>query len=160
MPPLNDLPDFDAATPGNNADIASANIAEGCPPGGINNALRALCSIVTRAVGNQGANIASASTTNIAAAGTSLYAHVTGTTAITSFGTVAAGTLRIVEFDGVLILTHNGTSLKLPGSANTFYERAIGEHLHIGLAALDLLRMRRSTLHSRKLRSFDEPPFR
>lgn len=33
-------------------------------------------------------------------------------------------------------------------------------HLEIGLKALDLLRQRRDTLHSRKLRSFDEPPFR
>jgi AMP nucleosidase len=50
--------------------------------------------------------------------------------------------------------------IKLPGAANAFYERAVGEHLQIGLAALDLLRGRKSTLHSRKLRSFDEPPFR
>jgi len=36
----------------------------------------------------------------------------------------------------------------------------VAEHLEIGLATLDLLRTRRDTLHSRKLRSFDEPPFR
>jgi len=36
----------------------------------------------------------------------------------------------------------------------------VGEHLEIGLAALDLLRTQRFSLHSRKLRSFDEPPFR
>ena len=48
----------------------------------------------------------------------------------------------------------------LPGAANAFYERAVGEHLMIGLAALDILRNQRSSLHSRKLRSFDEPPFR
>jgi GNAT superfamily N-acetyltransferase len=41
-----------------------------------------------------------------------------------------------------------------------FYERAVAQHLQIGLKALDLLRTRRDTLHSRKLRSFDEPPFR
>jgi len=50
--------------------------------------------------------------------------------------------------------------IKLPGAANAFYERAIGEHLQIGIAALDLLRDQRAVLHSRKLRSFDEPPFR
>jgi AMP nucleosidase len=50
--------------------------------------------------------------------------------------------------------------IKLPGAANAFYERAVGEHLLIGLAALDDLRRNRSGLHSRKLRSFDEPPFR
>jgi AMP nucleosidase len=50
--------------------------------------------------------------------------------------------------------------IKLPGAANAFYERAIGEHLQIGIAALELLKSQRDTLHSRKLRSFDEPPFR
>ncbi len=50
--------------------------------------------------------------------------------------------------------------IKLPGAANAFYERAIGEHLQIGIAALDLLREQKGSLHSRKLRSFDEPPFR
>src|SRR4029453_4895502 len=50
--------------------------------------------------------------------------------------------------------------IKLPGQANAFYERAIGQHLQIGLASLDLLRQEGQRLHSRKLRSFDEPPFR
>ena len=50
--------------------------------------------------------------------------------------------------------------LKLPGQANAFYERAVAEHLLIGLSALDILRADRHGLHSRKLRSFDEPPFR
>jgi len=50
--------------------------------------------------------------------------------------------------------------IKLPGAANAFYERAIGEHLQIGIAALELLQTQHATLHSRKLRSFDEPPFR
>jgi AMP nucleosidase len=50
--------------------------------------------------------------------------------------------------------------IKLPGQANAFYERAIGQHLQIGLASLDELRREGARLHSRKLRSFDEPPFR
>jgi len=50
--------------------------------------------------------------------------------------------------------------IKLPGAANAFYERAIGEHLQIGIAAIKLLQMNDASLHSRKLRSFDEPPFR
>jgi AMP nucleosidase len=50
--------------------------------------------------------------------------------------------------------------IKLPGQANAFYERAIGQHLQIGLASLDQLREAGARLHSRKLRSFDEPPFR
>ena len=50
--------------------------------------------------------------------------------------------------------------LKLPGQANLFYEQAIGQHLQIGIAAVDLLRTEGMRLHSRKLRAFDEPPFR
>jgi AMP nucleosidase len=50
--------------------------------------------------------------------------------------------------------------IKLPGQANAFYERAISQHLRIGLEAMDLLRGEGHRLHSRKLRSFDEPPFR
>jgi AMP nucleosidase len=50
--------------------------------------------------------------------------------------------------------------IKLPGAASAFYQRAVGEHLSIGIAALDLLRGDLGALHSRKLRSFDEPPFR
>ncbi|MCM8556549.1 AMP nucleosidase [Sphingomicrobium sediminis] len=50
--------------------------------------------------------------------------------------------------------------LKLPGQANAFYEKAISQHLRIGIAALDHLRHEGDGLHSRKLRSFDEPPLR
>jgi AMP nucleosidase len=50
--------------------------------------------------------------------------------------------------------------LKLPGQANAFYERAISQHLRIGIETLDLLRQEGDGLHSRKLRSFDEPPLR
>ena len=50
--------------------------------------------------------------------------------------------------------------IKLPGQANAFYERAISQHLQIGIATVDLLRAEGPNLHSRKLRAFDEPPFR
>ncbi|MDP9423198.1 MAG: AMP nucleosidase [Pseudomonadota bacterium] len=50
--------------------------------------------------------------------------------------------------------------LKLPGQANAFYERAISQHLRIGIETLDILRNEGDGLHSRKLRSFDEPPLR
>nr|WP_294169379.1 AMP nucleosidase [uncultured Sphingomonas sp.] len=50
--------------------------------------------------------------------------------------------------------------IKLPGQANSFYERAIAEHMLIGIAACDQLREEGRTLHSRKLRAFNEPPFR
>ena len=51
--------------------------------------------------------------------------------------------------------------LKLRGMANTFYRERIDQHLHIGLEAIRILREEGpERLHSRKLRSFDEPAFR
>ncbi len=50
--------------------------------------------------------------------------------------------------------------LKLPGQANRFYERAIAEHMLIGVEACNELRREGAKLHSRKLRAFNEPPFR
>jgi AMP nucleosidase len=50
--------------------------------------------------------------------------------------------------------------LKLPGQANAFYNRAISQHLRIGIETLNLLKQEGESLHSRKLRSFDEPPLR
>jgi AMP nucleosidase len=50
--------------------------------------------------------------------------------------------------------------IKLPGQANRFYEGAISEHLQIGIETMQLLRAAGDRLHSRKLRAFDEVPFR
>ncbi len=50
--------------------------------------------------------------------------------------------------------------LKLPGQANRFYERAINEHMRIGIQTCEELRREGAKLHSRKLRAFNEPPFR
>lgn len=50
--------------------------------------------------------------------------------------------------------------IKLPGQANKFYEEAIAAHLQIGLEACNSLRDEGDRLHSRKLRAFNEPPFR
>ncbi len=78
-------------------------------------------------------------------------------------GTIATQGFRLRVPYGTLLCVSDKPlhgEIKLPGAANAFYERAVSEHLRIGLAALDLLRTRRDTLHSRKLRSFDEPPFR
>jgi AMP nucleosidase len=78
-------------------------------------------------------------------------------------GTVAAQGYRLRVPYGTLLCVSDKPlhgEIKLPGAANAFYERAVGEHLMIGLAALDILQGQRAGLHSRKLRSFDEPPFR
>ena len=78
--------------------------------------LRAIQAIV-RTTNAKGADIASAATTDIGAA-TGEFVDVTGTTTITALGTIAAGIARTVRFTGALTLTHNATSLILPGSAN------------------------------------------
>jgi AMP nucleosidase len=50
--------------------------------------------------------------------------------------------------------------IKLPGQANKFYEEAIAAHLQIGIVTIARLRDEGDRLHSRKLRAFNEPPFR
>ena len=50
--------------------------------------------------------------------------------------------------------------IKLPGVADRFYDSAVGAHLQIGLETIARLKEQRDRLHSRKLRAFDEPPFR
>lgn len=78
-------------------------------------------------------------------------------------GTIAAQGYRLRVPYGTLLCVSDKPlhgEIKLPGAANAFYEKAVGQHLRIGMAALDLLRGEVESLHSRKLRAFDEPPFR
>jgi AMP nucleosidase len=78
-------------------------------------------------------------------------------------GTLAAQGYRLRVPYGTLLCVSDKPlhgEIKLPGAANAFYERAVGEHLMIGLEAVDILHTQLGSLHSRKLRSFDEPPFR
>lgn len=77
-------------------------------------------------------DVTSASTCDIGAAATS-EVNITGTTTITGFGTSNAGIVRRCTFADVLTLTHNGTSLILPGAANittaagdSFVARSLG----------------------------------
>ena len=77
-------------------------------------------------------------------------------------GTIAAQGYRLRVPYGTLLCVSDKplhSEIKLPGAAGAFYERAVTQHLHIGITALELLRNDPS-MHSRKLRSFDEPPFR
>ncbi len=78
-------------------------------------------------------------------------------------GTIAANGYRLRVPYGTLLCVSDKPlhgEIKLPGAANAFYQRAVGQHLDIGLKAVDLLRGQLDQLHTRKLRSFDEPPFR
>ena len=78
-------------------------------------------------------------------------------------GTIAANGFRLRVPYGTLLCVSDKPlhgEIKLPGAANAFYERAVGQHLQIGLKAVELLRGQIDQLHTRKLRSFDEPAFR
>jgi len=68
--------------------------------------------------GTKGADIASASTVDLGAA-TGSYVVITGSTGpITSFGTTQAGVVRDFTFTGTPTITHNATSMILPGAAD------------------------------------------
>jgi len=65
----------------------------------------------------RGADIASASTISLPAGGGGVY-NITGTTGITGISSAQGGRCIKVRFAGALTITHNGTSLILPGAAN------------------------------------------
>ncbi|MBR9833701.1 MAG: AMP nucleosidase [Alphaproteobacteria bacterium] len=77
--------------------------------------------------------------------------------------TIAANGFRLRVPYGVLLCVSDKPlhgEIKLPGAANKFYEKSISQHLMIGVATLEKLAHEGASLHSRKLRAFDEPPFR
>jgi len=65
---------------------------------------------------SKGADFASANALTLGTDGN--YFDITGTTAITSIGTLGVGTIIKLHFDGALTLTHHATDLILPGAAN------------------------------------------
>lgn len=116
--------------PGTMADLSTneaLNSPNGADPVGtsLDNYLRAYQAIL-RSTNAKGADIASAATTDIGAA-TGEFVTVTGSTTITSLGTVDAGIVRTVHFSGAPLITHNATSLILPGNKN--YQAASGDVL-------------------------------
>lgn len=62
-------------------------------------------------------DVASSATTDLGAQASDRI-RITGATAITSFGTIGNGVSKKLRFGGSLVLTHNATSLILPGGAN------------------------------------------
>jgi hypothetical protein len=65
----------------------------------------------------QQVTLPSAATVDIGAAASNSIL-ITGTTTINSFGTAAAGMLRMLEFQSSLTLTYNATSMQLPGGVS------------------------------------------
>lgn len=64
----------------------------------------------------KGADVASANALTLGTDGN--YFDITGTTAITSIGTLGVGTVVRLHFDGALTFTHHATDLIIPGGAN------------------------------------------
>jgi hypothetical protein len=105
-----------STTAASNATVDSINFAEGQAPSTVNDSARALMADVRYALATQD-TIASATTTDIGAKDSGSLT-VSGTTTITGLGTVSAGISKRLTFSGALTLTHNATSLILPGAAN------------------------------------------
>jgi len=78
--------------------------------------------------------------------------------------TIAANGFRLRVPYGTLLCVSDKPvhgEIKLAGMANAFYQERVGQHLRIGIETLESLRdAGTDALHSRKLRSFDEPAFR
>lgn len=105
------LTDF-SATAASNSPTGSESVGTS-----LDDYLRGFQSVVRLDLASKGADIASATTTDIA--GTSgFFNDITGTTTITGLGTVATGIHKVIKFEGALTLTHNATSLILPGGAS------------------------------------------
>jgi hypothetical protein len=101
-----------STTASSNNPAGSTNIGAG-----LDDNLRELQKVVRQDLAHKGADIASATTTDLGAV-VGLMHDITGTTTITGFGTVSAGIWKLVKFEGALTLTHNATSLILPNAAN------------------------------------------
>ncbi len=78
--------------------------------------------------------------------------------------TIAANGFRLRVPYGTLLCVSDKPlhgEIKLPGMADAFYRERINQHLQIGITTLNSLREAGvQSLHSRKLRSFNEPAFR
>lgn len=103
-------------TPSLNTSISGIALAEGSMTvASVNDSFRQVMADVRELQAR--ATIASAGTMAIGAANAESL-DVTGTTTITAFDSVAAGVMRELVFGGALVLTHNATSLILPGGAS------------------------------------------
>ena len=103
------------------SQVAASNFPAGSDsPANLDDVQRAQASFIAQLRDGKGfsspVTLASAATTDIGAQN-ALAVEITGTTTITSFGTSYNGP-RFLRFTGALILTHNATTLNLPGAAN------------------------------------------
>jgi hypothetical protein len=105
------LPEWSATT-ANNGPSGATTIGTG-----LDDNLRECQGVVTRWLSHKGSDIASAATTDIGAV-EGLMHDITGTATVTGFGTIRSGIWKVLKFEAAAILTHNATSLILPGAQN------------------------------------------
>jgi len=117
-----------SSTPASNTAISGINIAEGCLPSGINDAIRQLMAdIASQGLARfqtRATDLPSAATLNLDGS-VGEYVNVTGTTGITAI-TLADGKWYATKFSTALTIT-NGASLICPGGVN--YTTAAGDVL-------------------------------
>jgi microcystin-dependent protein len=101
-----------SATASSNTPANATAVGTGLAPN-----LREIQKVVRQDLATKGSDIASATTTDIGAVA-GLMHDITGTTTITGLGTVSAGIWKVLKFEGALTLTHNATSLILPGGTS------------------------------------------
>lgn len=100
----------------NNDEINSISLdGDVQTPAGVDDIVRELMSQVADFTGAD--TIASATATDLSTI-PGQKVLISGTTTITGFGTIRAGWIKFVRFGGILTLTHNASSLILPGAAN------------------------------------------
>ncbi len=107
-----------SATANSNSDVGGDSIAENMLPGLLNNAIRELMAQLFRELANQGSDITAASTTNIAATGTSGYVKITGVTTITSFGIPNGKPRRLIQWSAATPVTRHATNMILLGGVS------------------------------------------
>jgi len=101
-----------STTASSNSPSGSTNIGTG-----LDDNLREIQKVIRQDLANAATDVASATTTDLGAVASN-YVRITGTTTITGLGTVSAGIWKVVRFAAALTLTHNATSLILPGAAS------------------------------------------
>lgn len=103
------------------SQVAASNFPAGSDsPSNLDDVQRAQASFIAQLRDGKGfsspVTLASAATTDIGGQN-SPFVEISGTTGITSLGTNYNGP-RYLRFTGALLLTHNATTLNLPGAAN------------------------------------------
>lgn len=107
-----------SSTPASNNPTSATTIGTGLAPN-----LQQIQATLRNELGARSSAVTAAASTDLGAKdeGTVLVFNAVGTVAITSFGTVSAGIKKLVTFSvtgGSLSITHNATSMILPGSSN------------------------------------------